>query len=62
MNDRSLATLLAELDAELGRKNDLGPAAEEVLNCVEGRVPGAVMRSAANIQLRSLGCSTSPLR
>jgi len=56
MNDRSLAILLAELDAELARKNDPGSAADEILTCVEARVPGAVMRSAAGIQLRSLGC------
>ena len=58
MKDRSLARLLAELDAELARKNDPAGAAREVLHCVETRVPGAVMRSAAGIQLRSLGCST----
>ena len=56
MNDRSLASLLAELDAELARKNDPRAAADEVLTCIEARVPGAVMRSAAGIQLRSLGC------
>ncbi len=55
MNDRSLATLLAELDAELGRKNDAGAAAEEILSCVEARAPGSVLRSAASIQLRRLG-------
>lgn len=56
MNDRSLASLLAGLDAELARKPDPGSAADDVLNCVEARVPGAVLRSAAGIQLRSLGC------
>ena len=62
MNDRSLATLLAELDAELARKNDPGSAADEILTWVEARVPGAVMRSAAGIQLRSLGCMASAPR
>ena len=59
MNDRSLAYLLAELDAELARKNDPRTAAEGILSCIEARVPGAVMRSAAGIQLRSLGCTTT---
>ncbi len=58
MSDRSLARLLAELDAELARKNDPGTAAGEILDRIEARVPGAVMRSAAGIQLRSLGCTT----
>ena len=62
MNDRALATLLAELDAELARKNDPGSAADKILTCVEARVPGAVMRSAAGIQLRSLGCMASAPR
>ena len=62
MNDRSMACLLAELDAELARKNDPRTAAEDILSCVEGRVPGAVLRSAAGIQLRSLGCITDAHR
>lgn len=62
MNDRSLARLLEELDAELARKNDPGTAAGEILDCIEARVPGAVMRSAATIQLRSLGCETAAPR
>ena len=59
MDDRSLACLLAELDAELARKNDPVRAAAEIIERVEARVPGSVMRSAAGIQLRSLGCSTA---
>ncbi|WP_426052280.1 hypothetical protein [Brevundimonas sp. SL161] len=59
MNDRSLACLLAELDAELARKTDPVRAAGVMLDRIEARVPGSVMRSAAGIQLRSLGCSTS---
>ncbi len=62
MNDRSLACLLVELDAELARKNDPRTAAEDILTCVEGRVPGAVLRSAATIQLRSLGCEIATPR
>ena len=57
MNDRSLARLLAELDAALARKSDAGPAADEILHCVEARAPGAVLKSAAGLQLRSLGCT-----
>ena len=56
MNDRSLASLLAELDDELGRRNDRDGAAREILDRVEARVPGSILRSAATIQLRSLGC------
>ena len=59
MNDRSLACLLAELDAELARKTDRVRAAGEMLDRIEARVPGSVMRSAAGIQLRCLGCSTA---
>ena len=59
MNDRSLARLLEELDAELARENDPSTAAGEMLDRIEARVPGSVMRSAAGIQLRSLGCSTA---
>ncbi len=59
MNDRSLACLLAELDAELARKTDPVRAAGEILDLIEAQVPGSVMRSAAGIQLRSLGCSTA---
>lgn len=59
MEDRSLACLLAELDAELARKTDPHVIADQILNRVEERVPGAVLRSAAGIQLRSLGCSTA---
>jgi hypothetical protein len=56
MNDRSLAGLLAELDAELAGENDPRSAADEIQTCVEARVLGVVMRSAAGTQLRSLGC------
>ena len=56
MNDRSLANLLAELDAQLAQKADPRAAAHEILTRVEARVPGTVLRSAAGIQLRSLGC------
>lgn len=62
MNDRSLADLLVELDAELARMTDPDRAAAHALICVETRVPGAVTRAAAVIQLRSLGCSTAPTR
>ena len=62
MNDRLLACLLTGLDAELARKNDPRTAAEDVLNCIEGRVPGAVLRCAATIQLRSLGCEIAAPR
>jgi hypothetical protein len=62
MNDRSLARLLEELDAELARKNDRATAAGQVLDCIEARIPGAVMRSAASIQLRSLGCTADTHR
>lgn len=62
MNDRSLACLLAELDAELARKNDPRTAAKDILNCIERRVPGAVLRSAATLQLRSLGCEIAAVR
>ena len=43
MNERSLARLLAELDAELARKNDCGPAAEQILD----PAPRAVVTSQA---------------
>ncbi|WP_396594853.1 hypothetical protein [Brevundimonas sp. R86498] len=59
MNDPSLAKLLADLDAELARKNDVDAAARDVLACVVARAPGAVMRSAASQQLRALGCPPS---
>lgn len=62
MNDRSLAKLLAELDAELARKNELDDVVRDILACVEARVPGAVMRSAASQQLRALGCQPAPDR
>jgi hypothetical protein len=59
MNDRALADLLMELDQELALKTDPRDAAAEILCRVEARVPGSVLRSAATIQLRSLGCSSS---
>ena len=62
MNDRSLAQLVAELDAELARENDPRSTADEVLTCIEARAPGAVQRSAAGIQLRSLGCMVASPR
>lgn len=62
MNDRSLASLLAELDAELAAETNPNSAAQDVLACVEARVPGAVLRSAAGIQLRSLGFGTASAR
>jgi hypothetical protein len=58
MNDRSLADMLAALDAELARRND-PDVARQVLACVETRVPGSVQRLAAGLQLRQLGCATS---
>lgn len=57
MNDRSLSKMLAELDAELAGQQDAGGAARQILDCVETRVPGAVQRSAAGIELRRLGWS-----
>ncbi|WP_396595801.1 hypothetical protein [Brevundimonas sp. R86498] len=57
MNDRALADLLIELDQELALKNDPQDAAADILGCVEARVPGSVLRSAATLQLRSLGCN-----
>ena len=57
MNDRSLAALLIELDGELAKKNDLDQTAADILSQVEARVPGAIMRSAAILQLRSLSPS-----
>lgn len=59
MNDRSLAALLAELEDQLGRLNNSDGAAREILDRVEAHVPGAILRSAATIQLRSLGCVMS---
>lgn len=58
MNDRSLAAMLAELDAELTHRND-PDAARQVLTCVETRAPGSVQRLAASLQLRQLGCATT---
>ncbi|WGM32577.1 hypothetical protein [Brevundimonas sp. NIBR11] len=60
MSDRSLAALLVELDQELARKNDPHTAADQILNCVEERVPGAVLRTAAALQLGALGCAITP--
>lgn len=57
MTDRSLAALLIELDGELAKKNDPDQAAADILSQVEARVPGAIMRSAATLQLRSLRLS-----
>ena len=57
MNDGSLARLLEALDAELASRNRPDIAAQAVLDCVEARVPGAVLQSAAGLQLRSLGVS-----
>ena len=59
MNDQSLAEMLAALDLELARQNDLTETAREILNCAEQRVPGSVLRLAAGIQLRRLGCATA---
>ena len=55
MYDRSLADLLAELDAELARRNDAAGAARDVLECVEARVPGVILQAAASIDLRRIG-------
>lgn len=60
MNDLALADLLAELDHELGRTTDAGSVACRVLDCVEARVPGSVLKSAATLQLRGLGCPAFP--
>ena len=56
MNDEPLADLLTRLDEVLTRKSDAKGVAGEILAQVEARVPGTVMRYAAGIQLRSLGC------
>ena len=58
MNDRSLADMLADLDAELARRND-PYVARQVLACVETRLPGSIQRLAAGLQLRQLGCATT---
>ncbi|QTC90469.1 hypothetical protein [Brevundimonas goettingensis] len=55
-NDRALADMLAELDAELAARADAWPAAREILTRVEGRSPGSVQRLAAEQQLRALNC------
>lgn len=57
MNDGPLAAMLAELDAELARQPDRRRGAREILDRIEARAPGAVLASAARIQLRSLGCA-----
>jgi len=57
MNARPFAELLAALDAELASASNTGAAADQILDRVEARAPGAVMRSAARLQLQSLGCS-----
>lgn len=62
MNDRSLARLLTELDAELARKDDPGKATSEVFDRIQPPVPGAVARSASRTQLRSLDCVADTLR
>ena len=62
MNHRSLADLLSKLDDELANKNDRVGLALDILDRVEARVPGVVLRSAATIQLRSLGCAVSAPR
>lgn len=59
MNDQSLADMLAELDLALARQNDPSETARQILNCVEQRAPGSVLRLAAGIQLRRLGCATA---
>ena len=57
MNDGALAEMLAELDAELARRNDTWPAARVVLEHVEAGSPGAIERYAARQQLRRIGCT-----
>lgn len=59
MNDQSLADMLVELDLALARQNDPEEIARQILNCVEARAPGSVLRLAAGIQLRRLGCATA---
>lgn len=59
MNDQSLAFLLAELGAELARRNDPRLVAEEILDRAEARAPEVVLRSATGIQLRGLGCAAA---
>lgn len=58
MNDGPLAAMLAELDAELGKLADPAGAARLVLDRVEACAPGAILASAASLQLRALGCSS----
>lgn len=57
MNARPFPELLADLDAELALADSTGSAADQILDRLEARAPGAVMRSAARLQLQSLGCS-----
>jgi hypothetical protein len=59
MNDRSLADMLAELDAELAARNDAWPTTREVLLHVDDRHPGAVRRLAAEQELRLMGCAVA---
>lgn len=56
MNDGPLAAMLAELDAELARL-DRRYGAQQILDRVEAQAPGAILASAARIQLRALGCT-----
>lgn len=57
MNDRPLADMLAELDAELARQDTPYQAARQVLSCLEARAPDAILGSAAGIELRQMGCA-----
>ncbi|WP_421729122.1 hypothetical protein [Brevundimonas sp.] len=59
MNDQALADMRVELDLALARQKDPNETARQILNCVEQRAPGSVLRLAAGIQLRRLGCATA---
>jgi len=58
-NDRALADMLAELDAELATRADAWPAAKQILTRIEERSPGAIQRLAAEQQLRALNCGSA---
>jgi len=62
MNERSLARLLADLDVELEHNASSGRVALDIIERVEVHAPGSVLRAAAKLELRSLGCASLPCR